>query len=180
MARNKSNYVLALQLISGFIVAFFGFVYLNPNSGSFENLALGTQTSSYQAKDSDGKVIHYLHLNSIEIVQFESVFNGFKDSATLILGNSQTHSINQLRKNDCNYVELLAKKITEPVFAFSFPNANLQEHLLLFNYALAELKVRKLILPVFMDDLREDGMLFFLNCIVGIFKFKPTKLFANK
>lgn len=158
MVPNKTNFILALQFLSGLVLAFFGFIYLNPDAGSFENLALGTQTSSYQAKDADGKVIHYLHLDSTETFQFESSLNGFKDSATLILGNSQTHSINQLKNNDCNYVELLAKKITDPVFAFSFPNANLQEHLLAFNYALTELKVKKLILPVFMDDLREDGI----------------------
>lgn len=108
MAQNKSNFILMLQLLLGFVFAFLGFIYLNPDAGSFENLALGTQTSSYQAKGTDGKVIHYLHLDSTETVQFENALNGSKDSATLILGNSQTHSINQLKKNDCNYVELLA------------------------------------------------------------------------
>lgn len=158
MAPNKSNNILLLQLLSGVILAYIGFIYLNPDADSFENLALGTQTSSYQAKDLDGTVIHFLHLDSTETNLFDEAVKEILDSAVLILGNSQTHSINQMEKDDCNYVELLSKKLGLPVYAFSFPNANLQEHLLTFNYVLTELKVKKLILPVFMDDLREDGI----------------------
>lgn len=158
MSLNKSNIIFIAQLLSGFVLAIVGFLYLNPDASSFENLALGTQTSAYQAKDLDGNVIHFLHLDSIETTQFEGAVKGVQDSVVLVLGNSQTHSINQLKQNDCNYVELLSKKLALPVYAFSFPNANLQEHLVAFNYAVSKVKVKRLILPVFMDDLREDGV----------------------
>jgi hypothetical protein len=152
-----------IQLIVALVVAFLLYDILNPNKISFENLALGTQTSAYQAKDKTGKTIHFLHMDSTELREFEDLCNYSLDSVTLILGNSQTHSINQLKKKDKNFVELInessAKNRKNGVVAFSFPNANLQELYLALDYALSRnLRVNKLILPVFMDDLRESGV----------------------
>ena len=159
----KSTYVPLLQLIAALVVAFFLYGILNPSTISFENLALGTQTSSYQAKDKTGKTIHFLHMDSSELQAFEDLSNSSLDSVTLILGNSQTHSINQLKKKDKNFVELINESTSKDqknrVVAFSFPNANLQELYLALDYVLRmNSRVNKLILPVFMDDLRESGV----------------------
>ncbi len=152
-----------IQLIVALVVAFLLYDILNPNKISFENLALGTQTSTYQGKDKTGKIIHFLHLDSSELLSFESLAISDLDSVTLILGNSQTHSINQLKQKDKNYVELvnghLSEKQNKKAIAFSFPNANLQELYLSFDYALSRnLPLNKLVLPIFMDDLRESGI----------------------
>jgi hypothetical protein len=158
MDQDRVSHTNIIQLLLSIIVAIIGFLYVNGSSGSFENLALGTQTSSYQAKNLKGEVIHFLHLDSIEESQFAGYSNSTKDSVFLFLGNSQTHSINQFKKGERNYVERIQDETTNPCLAFSFPNANLQEHLLTLNYVLTKVKVKKLILPVFMDDLREDGI----------------------
>lgn len=149
---------LSIQLFFSLLTAIICFLYLNRVPNSFENLAMGTQTSPYQARNEKGNLIHFLHLDTIEIHQFEKLVNEGNDSVLLFLGNSQSHSINQMKKNDCNYIELLAKKLPDPCLAFTFPNANLQEFLLTFDYVLTKVKIKKVFLPVFMDDLREDGI----------------------
>lgn len=149
---------LSIQLFFSLLTAIICFLYLNRVPNSFENLAMGTQTSPYQARNEKGNLIHFLHLDTIEIHQLEKLVNEDNDSVLLFLGNSQSHSINQMKKNDCNYIELLAKKLPDPCLAFTFPNANLQEFLLTFDYVLTKVKIKKVFLPVFMDDLREDGI----------------------
>lgn len=87
----------------------------------------------------------------------------------LILGNSQTHSINQLKSDDVNFVELIAKRIdkNQDVLCASFPNANLQELLLAYQYLKTKVPIKQLIVPVFMDDFREDGVRCFFSELVS-------------
>jgi hypothetical protein len=172
----------ALQFLLAFIVATAGFLYINSESNSFENLALGTQTSSYQAKNTTGESIHFLHIDSAEQKQFENFAKHCKDSVLLFLGNSQTHSINQLNTNDKNYVELIARSNPKPTLAFSYPNANLQEHFLTLDYVTNKLKVKKLILPVFMDDLREDGIrdAFFSRLYAQHYRLESNSVIASQ
>jgi hypothetical protein len=134
--------------------------FINKESTSFENLALGTSTSSYQAKNKNLELIHFLHVDSLEMLAFEQLSPLLADSIFLFLGNSQTHSINQMHSREVNYVELIGRKTQNQnnVLAFSFPNANLQEHYTCLEYVLSRKKVKELVLPVFMDDLREDGI----------------------
>ena len=158
MSEFSSIRKLSIQLVLSLLTAIIIFLYLNRDPNSFENLAMGTQTSSYQARNENGNLIHFLHLDNIEIHQLERLANETNDSVLLFLGNSQSHSINQMKKNDCNYIELLAKKLPDPCLALTFPNASLQEFLLTFDYVLTKVKIKKVFLPIFMDDLREDGI----------------------
>lgn len=158
MSEFSSIRKLSIQLVLSLLTAIICFLYLNRDSNSFENLAMGTQTSPYQARNEKGNLIHFLHLDTIEIHQLDRLVNETNDSVLLFLGNSQSHSINQMKKNDCNYIELLAKKLPDPCLALTFPNANLQEFLLTFDYVLTKVKIKKVFLPIFMDDLREDGI----------------------
>lgn len=155
-----SNKILLLQFSVAVLVAGFLFNFINKESTSFENLALGTSTSSYQAKNSNLELIHFLHVDSLEMLAFEQLSPKLVDSISLFLGNSQTHSINQMHSRDVNYVELIGHKIQNQnrVLAFSFPNANLQEQYACLRYILSRKNVKELVLPVFMDDLREDGI----------------------
>ena len=155
-----SNKILLLQFLVAFLVAGFLFNFLNKENTSFEDLALGTSSSSYQAKNKNSELIHFLHLDSSEILVFNKLRSKLADSISLFLGNSQTHSINQLKNGEVNYVELISREqqYKNKILALSFPNANLQELFLSFHYVLSKKKVRTLILPIFMDDLREDGI----------------------
>ncbi len=155
-----SNKILLYQVLIAIFVAGFLFNVLNKENTSFESLALGTSTSSYQAKNRNLEHIHFLHLDSLEMLAFDRLRPQLADSISLFLGNSQTHSINQMRSGEVNYVELIDRKMQNQnnVLAFSFPNANLQEHYICLQYVLSMKKVKELVLPVFMDDLREDGI----------------------
>ena len=78
-----------------------------------------------------------------------------------VLGNSQTHSINQQKQGDKTYNQLLADAYDQDsldVITHSIPNANFQEFLLCFNYWDRILPIKQLVVPLFMDDLREDGV----------------------
>jgi hypothetical protein len=152
--------LLLLQFLVAFLVAGFMFNIINKESPSFENLALGTSTSPYQAKNKKLELIHFLHLDSLEMLSFDQLRPKLVDSICLILGNSQTHSINQMQSGEVNYVELIDRKKQNQnnVLCFSFPNANLQEQYTCLRYVLTRKKVKELVLPVFMDDLREDGI----------------------
>lgn len=79
----------------------------------------------------------------------------------LWLGNSQLHSINQIKPGDQPAPSILHKKALDKnkyVLTFSQANANLQEHLVILSYLSQNIKIDKLILPVFFDDLRETSV----------------------
>jgi len=79
----------------------------------------------------------------------------------LWLGNSQLHAINQRKPADRSAPELLHMLLRASgsyLVTFSEPNANLQEHLVLFAYLLPRLKPDVLLLPVVFDDFRETGV----------------------
>lgn len=182
MLRNSSTRKSLIQLLISLLTAIISFSYFNKDPNSFENLAMGNQTSLYQAKNEKGELIHFLHLDSIEIKQLESLVSEYNDSGILFLGNSQSHSINQMKRNDCNYIELISKKIPDPCLAFSFPNGNLQEYLLNIDYVLTKVKIKKIFLPVFMDDLREDGIrdVFFTELINQKYLIRDKSLIAQQ
>jgi hypothetical protein len=178
---------LVIQLIGALLLAYFLFNILNPNKISFENLALGTETYMYQAKDKNDNLIHYLRLDSQELLSLEFLTKSSYDSIILILGNSQTHSINQMKPNDRNYVELINEYLSEKqqysVISFSFPNANLQEFYLSFDYISSRnYPLKKLIFPIFMDDLRESGIrdIFFTEVVNKKYQMMDTTRISHE
>lgn len=83
------------------------------------------------------------------------------NSSILWLGNSQIHAVNQAIGNDQTAVPELFESMKAKgldLVVFSQPNANLQEHWILFEYLLTKLPIKKLILPVVFDDTREEGL----------------------
>ncbi len=79
----------------------------------------------------------------------------------LWLGNSQLPTINDQKDGDRAAVEILHDRLKArswTVSGLAPPNANLQEHLLLFAYAAVRLKPKVLLLPICFDDLRESGV----------------------
>lgn len=83
------------------------------------------------------------------------------NSSILWLGNSQIHAVNQAIGDDETAVPALFESMKAKgldLVVFSQPNANLQEHWILFEYLSTKLPVKKLILPVVFDDTREEGL----------------------
>ncbi len=175
---------LLFEIILGFGFAYY--IVFNFFSGDrkFEDLALGTETVSYFAVDERQRPIHIQKSNQEEA---DALLNGWKSRGSkpviLFLGNSQTHSINQQKQGEVNFVEILYKySLGSPldVLCISLPNAGLQEFYLAYEYWKMKLPIQAVVLPVFMDDLREDGIrdVFFTDLIREKFQLKDTADFA--
>jgi hypothetical protein len=125
----------------------------------FEDLALGKATTTHYA-EVDGHPIHCKTLEDAQTCIDGSRGRG-NDRVALWLGNSQIHSLNQQQPGDRTAALLLFEPLQArgiDFLTFSQPNANLQEHLVLFAYLLERLPVEWLILPAVFDDLRETGI----------------------
>ncbi len=126
---------------------------------SYEDFDLGTGTASCLAM-RDGTQIH----TSTPDAKFEKEIveqvEAAKQQVILFLGNSQTHGINQKKEGQQNYVGLASNRYAGKAFVVghSIPNANLQEHYLIFNYWMKRLPISFVVLPIFYDDLREDNL----------------------
>ena len=153
---------LVAPLLLGFIIAFswLNYQYGTKVTTNFADFALGYETQVYQPQ-LDGQSLHAIN----EFSQFNAVVKGWesrgKKRAVLWLGNSQLHAINQLKNGAKNSVEFLHNSLQPKdldVIGFSLPNASLQEHYVMYEYAVDKMPVDYLILPIFFDDLREDDI----------------------
>lgn len=147
---------------------------------NFADNALGVESARYLAQHG-GKPIHFVELTPEEYRQATTLRNSDKPTV-LMLGNSQMHSINQMRSGEVNFPELLANADTNRNFLIhSIPNASLQEHWLFWNWWTDSFPVKELVLPVFMDDLREDGIRpFFLSTLIKAnYKLKESDPLSN-
>ncbi len=180
--REESNPTnrLPIELLMGFILAYFIIRTFFAGDFAFEKLALGDETSSYQAVDEEKHLIHIQRLSEEEKTE---LVNSWKrrgeKNVIFFLGNSQTHSINQQRESDVNYIELLYRReqsASQEVLCMSLPNAGLQEFFLAFEYWKDRLPIKTLIVPLFMDDMREDGIrdVFFSDLVDNRFQLQDT------
>jgi hypothetical protein len=124
-----------------------------------DELALGAATTSVFA--SRGQ--HPIHCSTIEDANgcIEGVRHRGSQQVVLWLGNSQLHAVNQHQPGQVTAVAALAPVLDaqhRDLVAFSQPNANLQEHLLLFAHLKRVLPLEWVILPAVFDDLRETGI----------------------
>jgi hypothetical protein len=172
----KYKYLLEL-LISAVLAILVVQLYFN-KAIVFEDMALGEETKRYLATDS-GYPIHLVNVDQAE----RSFIEGWKKRGSkpviLNMGNSQTHSINQMKNGEVTYVELLHNRLKSDnydLLANSFPNINLQEFLLLSEYWKTKLDVKALVIPLFMDDLRETGIrdVFISNLRASSFRLKDS------
>ena len=152
----------------------------------FDELAMGPETAEYRAKNRNNESIHLITIDQQEYDEFMNNYhkNGDK-KAVLFLGNSQTHSINQLKNGEVNYIELLndafAGNDTE-ILCHSLPNAGMQEFYLSFMYWKEKLKIKTVVIPIFFDDYREDGVrdIFFPKLIQEHFLISDSFSFIGK
>lgn len=151
---------------------------------NFEEFALGEETSSYFALEGG----YPIHLNKLGKKEIANLSEGWKirgqKDVILILGNSQTHGINQYKEGQKSYNHYLFKDFSDrfDIVTHSIQNANLQEHYLSFEYWNSCLPVKYLVLPVFMDDLREDEIrvIFFSELFLTQFQITDKNLIAKK
>lgn len=147
--------VIALSLVATCSLINFNF----SENANFENYALGTQTTTYWAKGTDKSIIHISAIDSSNSVQLNNGWQarGKKD-VLLVLGNSQGHSINQKKEDEVTFVELLHSSIKSyDVLANTYPNASLQDFMISYFYWRSKLPVKAVLIPIFMDDLREKN-----------------------
>ena len=84
-----------------------------------------------------------------------------KPAAVLWLGNSQLAAINRLKAGDRAAPGLLHEALrARDIYqvTYTVPNANLPEHALQFSALAGQYDIRALVLPVFLDDIREQGI----------------------
>jgi hypothetical protein len=175
----NTNKLLLQIILGGFLAQGIIQVFFN-GERKFEEQALGTETTSYWAKDNMGSSIHIIRIDSFEEPVFVNDYYARGGGNTvLFLGNSQTHSINQMKVGESNYIKIihdsLANENTE-VLCHSMPNAGLQEFYLSYMYWKDKLKIRTIVIPLFFDDLREDGIrdVFFSSLIAQRYLLQDT------
>lgn len=144
---------MKLKIFKFFTIIFLSLLIILFSSSDLisEEFALGDETKSYYALDSNNKKIHFSNIEEIE----------FKDNSELIifLGNSQTHGVNQFVRGNSNYVEILSKKYpNKNIYALSIPNGSLTEFYMISTYLISNFDIKKVILPAFFDDTRESNI----------------------
>lgn len=126
------------------------FIYFFSSNKKFEELAFGQQTSAYYAKDINQKQIHFSSISNY----INKLTNSYNKNI-LFLGNSQSHSINQIKDYESNYIELLNKKLKSDISGLSYPNANIIEFYLSLKILTNYFKYNTVVIPLFFDDFRE-------------------------
>jgi hypothetical protein len=174
------KYLLLVELVAGFLFSYFIITFFFSGERKFEDLALGTETVTYNAVDEVGKPIH---IQKTDLEQSSELLKAWKargeKPVILFLGNSQTHSINQQKEGEVNFIELLYKSrfdSKDDILCISLPNSGLQEFYLVYEYWQRLLPIKSVIIPVFMDDLREDGIrdFYFEELIHSKFQLEDT------
>jgi hypothetical protein len=146
--------VVAILLAGVLIQLVFGGRHTN-----FEELALGQETSVVFGRDG-GVRVHCMDLRDLEECM-DGLGPRRGDPVALWLGNSMLHAINQYQPGQEVAPALLHRRLRSSgleLITLSVPNANLQEHYVLFEYMRQRVKVEHLILPIVFDDTREDGL----------------------
>lgn len=140
-------------------IAFLSLKYIGKKTDFEDAATFGAGTSSVMAS-VDG---HRIHCGDSR--DAKECIAGVKArhavNTVLWLGNSQVHAVNQLKEGETNAAPILFNRLKDynlDLVTYSQPNANLQEHYVLFEHLQLRLPVKLLILPAVFDDTREDGL----------------------
>ena len=168
------------ELVTGAVLSFWIVSVYFTGDTKFEELALGSETTSYQALDENKKPIHIVKIEGEEEREFITNWKKRgRKGVVLFFGNSQMHSVNQMKTGEVNFLELLYAKNrsdTAEVLGNSLPNAGLQEFYLAYEYWKDILPLKTIVIPVFMDDMREDGVrsVFFSDLVNSKYQLRDT------
>ena len=163
MIKRNNIHQVKISTIIGIIICIFIFNLFSQNEKTkvkFEELALGNNNKK-QMGLVNGKSIHCIDLADLDSCTVSYKNTNDNMPVILSLGNSQQHAINQAQFDDEVASAILHKKLIKfgmYTLTLSQPNANLQEHYLLFAHLINKFPIKTLILPLFFDDMREDGL----------------------
>ena len=147
---------LALGVVVAALLLYVGF---GGSKTRFDEFALGAATTPVFARVED-QPIHCMGVEDAEGCVVGALERDMP-ATVLWLGNSQLHGVNQLEVGQEPAPAILFRRLKSQgldLVTFSQPNANLQEHYILFEYLKARLAPRVLVLAVVFDDLRETGL----------------------
>ena len=150
---NKKN---CLIIFISFFLSIYLFDYFFSNKKSnFNELAINKDTSFKIEKISNQKIICEGKEDFYDCIKFN------KKNNVLLLGNSQLNGINQQKNEDflaSYYLFKNLKKKNHNLITFALPNGSFTEFLILFEYIISKVKIKKLVLPIVFDDLREGNI----------------------
>ena len=150
-----------LSILIGLLMGIFLLNIFLPKKGSqihLEEFALGKNTKTLMAS-AGNKKIHCSDLKDLNLCIEGYKIDRNNSPVILWLGNSQLHAINQYQLGNetaAPQIHRILKEYNFYTLTLSQPNANLQEHYLLFAYLLDRLPLKTLILPIVFDDMREN------------------------
>jgi lysophospholipase L1-like esterase len=154
LSARRDAVLLLMGTIGGLIVL--GTVFSGKRA--FEEAALGNMTVAHEGSGPEGENTHCQRIKEEDHDDFVA-FAAKQRQNIVILGNSQTHSINQKQPGETVYPELIQRKLDSiGILTHSMPNANLQEFLVSHAWWSQHVKPDMVVVPAFMDDLREDGL----------------------
>jgi len=157
----KRAWLSLIAIILGVVLslALFNMSFV-PGETNFEAASTMGAATTDTVGTADGFLIHCLGSRDSERC-LEGQRRRAPLTAALWLGNSQIHGVNQLQPGETNASPLLFRSLKKrgiDLLTFSLPNANLQEHYVLFEYLRQRMPLKVLILPVCFDDMREEGL----------------------
>ena len=129
--------------------------FFSDNKINFNQLAINNNTSFIIEKIGDQKIICTGKEDFYDCIKFN------KKNNVLLLGNSQLNGINQKKNEDfatSYYLFRNLKKKNHNLITFALPNGSFTEFLILFEYIISKVKIKKLVLPIVFDDLREGNI----------------------
>ena len=163
--KTATFYKNTLTILIGIFLGLFLIIMLyeslsidDTKNNNANELALGKSTTSKYASINDFKIHCSGPLDDKECIN-GSIESKIK-SNIVYLGNSQVHSINQIKSLDKTVIEIMHNyfiKLNLYLTAYTQANASLEEHYLLFENLRNKFPVKYLILPLVMDDMREYG-----------------------
>lgn len=179
MALIKNNFFvnIILPILLGIGILYY---YQNNSLRKADDIGLGVGTAAYFPVFDN----YPIHINDTRLT--DTLIAGWKKRGSkplyLWMGNSQLHGVNQYKDGNKNCTEFLFNSLqpfNTEVFGISYPNANLQEFLVSVLYYSKKMPVKTIVLPVFYDDMREDGIRDMINTkpVVEFIK-KDSVLFA--
>jgi lysophospholipase L1-like esterase len=152
-----------VDLITALLGVILGFSILYAAYGgqetAFEELGLGGETSAVFL-EYDQAPIHCRDIRDAADCVASRQKRG-NHRAMLWLGASQLHGVNYYETGDKTAPWHLHDRFSPrglDVITFSQPNANAQEHLILFEYLRERLEIDYLLVAAVLDDMREGGI----------------------
>ena len=140
-----------------FLLVFFFFIINNFFTNKDNSLEKSIDENLYKYKN------YNIHCAQINIFQncIEGLISRKNKIKIIFIGNSQLHTINNLKKDQELISEILFKDYINDnidIITLSLPNINLQETLWILENQLKNVNFSYLILPLVFDDFRERGL----------------------